>query len=315
MTMPLLDLPQTIAWTPWWAAASLLTGLSVAGFALALPGRAFGLPRWQRPSRLGLLLALAAGIAAPACMLAALHRPDRVGLLYSHADGTSWLTTGATLMPAYLAALAVFAWTTLRRDLAAATGRSLLSRLHRVAALGGGGAPRLRMLAMLATGALGAAMLLATGAELSPAWSSPLLPWHLILTALAGALGAVLLLDRLAGAAIDRATTARLCQGATIILVAGMAIGRESWTAVPVLAEAASVLIALAAPARLGWLAGLLALAAAWGVRWHLVMADAAPIAIPDLAAPLGMAGLLLVLLPGIAALAPVLGPRRARET
>ena len=70
-------------------AVSFLVGLSVGEFALALPGRAFGVPDWQRASRLGLLVALAAGLAAPACMLAALARPERIGLLYSRPDGSS----------------------------------------------------------------------------------------------------------------------------------------------------------------------------------------------------------------------------------
>ncbi len=312
MNLTLLDLAQPVGWTPWWAAVAFLVGLSVGGFVLALPGRAFGMPRWQRVSRLGLLVALAAGISAPPCMLAALARPDRVGLLYARAEGSSsWLATCATLMPAYLAALTVFAWTTLRRDLAAAEGRGVLARLQRVASLGGGGAPRLRMLTMFAAGGLGLAMMLGVAAELRPAWNSALLPWHLAVTALAGALGAVLVLDRLAGGVRDAGTMALFARGAAGVLVLGMMLGRESWHSPAVIAEGLAALLALVWPARLGWLVGLLVIAACWLVRWNLVATDAdwtGP-------APLGTAGLLVVLLAGIAALAPVLGPRRAEGT
>ncbi len=230
MHVTLLDLARPVEWTPWWAAVAFLVGMSVGGFVLALPGRAFGMPRWQRVSRLGLLVALAAGIAAPPCMLAALARPDRVGLLYARAEGSSsWLATCATLMPAYLAALAVFAWTTLRRDLAAAEGRGVLAWLQRAASLGGGGAPRLRMLAMFTAGGLGFVLMLGVAAELRPAWESALLPWHLAVTALAGALGAVLVLDRLAGGLRDAATMALFARGAAGLLVLGMMLGREPW--------------------------------------------------------------------------------------
>ena len=310
MHVTLLDLARPVEWTPWWAAVAFLVGMSVGGFVLALPGRAFGMPRWQRVSRLGLLVALAAGIAAPPCMLAALARPDRVGLLYARAEGSSsWLATCATLMPAYLAALAVFAWTTLRRDLAAAEGRGVLAWLQRAASLGGGGAPRLRMLAMFTAGGLGFVLMLGVAAELRPAWESALLPWHLAVTALAGALGAVLVLDRLAGGLRDAATMALFARGAAGLLVLGMMLGREPWHPSPaILAEGVAALLALAWPARLGWLVGLLAVAVCGAVRWDLV---ATAWSVP---APLGTAGLLLVLLVGITALAPVMGPRRLAE-
>ena len=314
MDVTLLDLARPVAWTPWWAAVSFLVGLSVGGFALALPGRAFGVPDWQRASRLGLLVALAAGLAAPACMLAALARPERIGLLYSRPDGSSGLAAGAVLTPSYLAALAVFAWTTMRRDLGATTGGGWLARLHRVAALGGGGAPQLRMAAMIATGVLGFFLLRATAGELRPAWGSTGQPWHLAMTALAGALGAVLVLDRLAGGARDAGMTALLARATAGVLVIGMVLGGNSAASVGVIAEGIAALVALAWPARLGWLAGAAALAACWAVRWDLVAAGAFWPWNQALLAPLGTAGLLAALLASILALAPVLGPRREAE-
>lgn len=63
---------------------------------------------------------------------------------------------------------------------------------------------------------------------------------------------------------------------------------------------------------RWGWLVGLLALIASFTVRWNLVT----PVTEWDdgrlLLAPGGMSGLLVVLLLAIAAVTPVLGPRRA---
>ena len=313
MPVTLLDLARPAAWTPWWVGVAFVVGLSVAGFVVALPGRGFGMPRWQRVSRLGLLLALAAGFAAPPCMLAALARPDRVGLLYTRGEG-SWLVSGAMFFPLYLVALTVFAWATMRRDLAAAEGRAWLSRLHRLASLGGGGAPQVRQLAMFAAGGLGVFAMLGVGAELRPAWNNFFLPWHLAVTALAGALGAVLLLDRLADGTSDPGMTALLSRGTAGVLVVGMALGPESWHAPAVLAEAGALLAALAGPARLGWLVGLLAVAAAWAARWGIVMPNTDWTGIQFFLAPLGLSGLLLALLAGIAALTPVLGPRRAED-
>ena len=310
MPVTLLDLARPAAWSPWWAAVSLLVGLSACGFVIALPGRAFGLPRWQRASRLGLLLALAAGLAAPFSMLAALARPDRVWLLHTQSDGASWLATSIWLVPAYLAALVVFAWTTLRRDFGAAEGTGWLSRLHRVLAIGGGGAPGLRQVAMFAAGGLAIALMLAAAAELRLAWTSPLLPWHLALTALAGALGAVLVLDRVMPGKRDLATTVLLARIAAGVLALGMALGRESWDSPAIAAGGWAIVLALGWADRLGWLAGLLILAASWVVRWSLV-SPGAEWGGDRLLAPLGMVGLLLVLLVAIAALAPVLGPRR----
>ena len=314
MQTTLLDIIHPIAWTPWWAGVSFVVGLSVGGFVISLPGRAFGLPRWQRASRLGLLLALAAGLAAPPCMLASLARPDRVGLLYARPDGTSWLASGATLVPYYLLALAVFAWTTMRRDLGAAEGSGALARLHRAASLGGGGAPRLRQVAMLACGGLGIAVMLASGAELRPAWNSALLPWHLALTALGGAFGAVLVLDRLAPGGRDGDTTQMLARIAGGVLFLGMMLGRESWGSAAVGAGIWSVVVALMWGDRLGWLVGLLALAACWAVRWNLILSGADWGGAGLLLAPVGVAGLLAALLVVIAAAIPVLGPRRAAD-
>lgn len=311
MPVPLLALVHPATWTPWTAAVSFLVGLSVGGFFIALPGRGFGVPRWQRASRLGLLLALAAGFAAPPCMLAALARPDRVGLLYARPDGSSWLDTGAVLMPCYLAALVLFAWTSMRRELAAAEGNGWLARLHRAVALGGGSAVALRQVAMLAGTVLGVGIMLGTGAELRPAWNSALLPWHLALTALAAALGAVLVLGRVVAGGRDPGTTETLAQITALVLVLGMLLGRESWGSPAVAAAGWSVVVALVWGDRLAWLVGLLALAAGWLVRWNFVTAGADWDGGRLLLAPAGMVGLLLVLLLAIAALAPVMGPRR----
>jgi len=148
-SVTLIDLAFPVAWPPWRTGTFLLLFLSASGFLLALPGRGFGFPRWQRVSRWALLAALACALAAPLSLAASLHRPDRVMLLFTRAGGAAWIG------PCYLAALTLFAWTTMLRDLAAATGADLRARLHRAASLGGGGAPRLRTLAMLLTAGFG----------------------------------------------------------------------------------------------------------------------------------------------------------------
>ena len=167
---------------------------------------------------------------------------------------------------------------------------------------------------MIATGVLGFFLLRATAGELRPAWGSTGQPWHLAMTALAGALGAVLVLDRLAGGARDAGMTALLARATAGVLVIGMVLGGNSAASVGVIAEGIAALVALAWPARLGWLAGAAALAACWAVRWDLVAAGAFWPWNQALLAPLGTAGLLAALLASILALAPVLGPRREAE-
>ncbi|CAH2604488.1 Tetrathionate reductase subunit C [Rhodovastum atsumiense] len=321
-----------LVWQVWTAQFLFLAATSFGAFLLALPGRAFGHPHWQRVSRLGLLVALACGVAAPVALLAGLAQPARALTIYARGNGSSAMTSVAWMLPCYLGALVVFAWTTLRRDLAAAEGPGLRAKLHRIASLGGGGAPRLRLLAMIAAAGCGLGLLICGARVLTavPArelWNTPLLPWIFAVAGLAGALGLALVLDRSCAPAGSRTLceprmTALLAWGtvAALAILAGLGWGWMGGSPVVTALAGAAGLALLPALLRAGWLVGGIAAASGWGMDWVVLaggqslpgssVADLLP-DLPALSGLLGATGLLLFLVIALAGSLPVLGPHR----
>lgn len=352
----MVNITRPVAWLPWAVQYFFLIGISVTSLFLALPGLAFDRPRWRRIGGLALWGALACGIAAPVALLADLHQPGRFWRFYLHPNLHSWMAIGAFLIPGYLAGLLLFTWAALRPALARAPGGTLTARLQRLAALGGGAAPRLRALgAVLAVG-FGAGVLLYTGMEVMvvrarPLWNTPLLPVQFALTALVGALGLALVLDRLSPprqpastALLSRLTAAGLL-GALAVggvwLASGLTgldpvaatalaalAGLRAWeiTAVwTVVASLVTTAIALAAPVRAGWLVGLLALHACWMFRWTVFIGGQSvpktgagmydyqlPLGHDGLLGIAGVAGLCVFLLIALGTLLPLNGETAA---
>ena len=303
----MVNVTHPLAWMPWAVSYFFLVGISVASMLLALPGFAFGVRSWQPAGRLALWAALACGIAAPVALLADLHQPGRFWRFYLHPNLGSWMAIGSFMIPGYLGGLMLFAWGSLRGDLAAATGDGWLARMQRAMALGGASAPAWRTLGAMLAVAFGSGVLLYTGMETMIVrarvlWNSPLVPLELLVTALAGAIGLVLVLNRVAAQpgsrnACDGSATASLSRFATAALLLSLAIdtawllsGRFGldpaaaavlaavagssawqWTAIWIgLAPLIALGLCLAAPVRAGWLVGLVALQAAWMFRWTL---------------------------------------------
>ncbi|MDQ2101182.1 NrfD/PsrC family molybdoenzyme membrane anchor subunit [Azospirillum isscasi] len=349
-----INVTREVAWLPWAVQYFFLIGLSVGGLLLSLPGYAFAREDWRRLGRTALLVALTCGLAAPVALLSDLHQPGRFWHFYVVFRPTSWMWWGSVFIPFYVTGLLLYAWACFREELQA-HGRvdSRLAPLYRLAALNGGRNDALIRAAGLF--ALAGALLVAlyTGAEVAvvkarPLWHTPFLPVQFLLTALAGAAGLVLVLNRFA-AGNDRAVEVRGNRllagvlGAVMLVGAlwlalglsgldaihaealGSVAGSEAWRVTAVWAVAATALpfvIAVARPAGTGLLTGLIAIHGAWMFRWTVFIGGqtvpktgagfyeyALPAGPDGLLGIAGTAGLWLFLLIAITAILP--SPRR----
>ncbi|TCZ57308.1 NrfD/PsrC family molybdoenzyme membrane anchor subunit [Roseicella aquatilis] len=346
-----LNVTREAAWLPWAVQYFFLIGLSVGCFLLTLPGFALGRPAWLRLARLALIGALVCGFAAPVALLADLHQPGRFWRFYAHPNLHSWMAWGAFFIPGYVGGLCLYAWAALRPGLAAAPARvSLLGRAWRLAALPWlPRMPRLLPLAAAWTTGFAALVLLYTGMEVMvvrarPLWNTPFLPVQFAVTALAGAIGLVLVLDRLLPPR-DRGMEVALNRLLALSLAATLAVG-GAWLATGLLgldaahaaalasvagspewrfaalwaglAAAVPAALALWRPAGTGWLSGLIALHAAWMFRWTVFIGGQTvpksgagfyayhlPLGHDGLLGILGTGGLCLFLLIALTALLP----------
>lgn len=354
----MVNVTRPAAWLPWAVQYFFLIGLSVGAFALTLPGLACRLAEWERVSRLALLAALACGIAAPIALVADLHQPGRFWEFYASPNLHSWMAWGSFFIPGYLAGLLVYAWAVLRPDLAAAEGDGLLARTHRLLALGQAPLRRLSRAAALWTAGFGCLVLLYTGMEVMavrarPLWHTPLLPVQFALTALAGAIGLVLVLDVFYRVlAPDMA--ARLARMLAVVLLVVLGLGgvwlalglfnldrataaaltslsdQTAWQMTAIWAGVSAGLpavLVLLAPRRSAALCGLIAVHAAWMFRWTIFIGGQTvpktgaglydyrlPLGSEGLLGIIAVAGLWLFLLVVLAELSPVLGARRSGE-
>lgn len=302
MSTPIVEVVNVaheVTWLPWAVQYFFLIGLSAGAFLLSLPGILLGRPGWEETSRRALLAALVCGLTAPVALLADLHQPGRFLNFYLQPNFSSWMAWGAFFIPLYLLGLLIYAWLALRPALAA------------LAAAGGAGAAWYRRLAYGghdSRGALAAAavltmlgavlVMLYTGMEVMvvrsrPLWHTPLLPVQFAVTALAGAAGLVLLIERamgVASAGASRRLNRVLAATQALALAVGAAwivLGASGWSAdhAQALAQVlpstawrvtavwaagaalATLWLAVKRPEQ-GLLAGLIALHSAWMMRW-----------------------------------------------
>jgi tetrathionate reductase subunit C len=293
----LLYVTRDPAWAPWAVQYFFLIGLSVGALILSLPGVAFGRESWREPSRMALLAALVCGLAAPVALLSDLNQPGRFLNFYLHPQPHSWMSWGAFFIPAYVGLLLLYAWAALAPDFRATSQRGgVLAPVQRL--LGGAARPGVTRAFGLLTLVAAALVALYTGAEVMivkarPLWDTGLLPLQFLATALAGAIGLVLLLERFVGAG-DRSVEVRLNRllaatlagvstlglvwfglaempGTTESIALRQVAGSEIWL-VYAAWSAAAILVPLAIaalkPGGTGVLTGLLALHAAWMFRW-----------------------------------------------
>lgn len=352
-----VNVSREVAWLPWAVQYFFLIGLSVGSFLLTLPGFVLRWPAWQGVSRIALLGALACGLTAPVALLADLHQPARFLNFYLHPNPNSWMAWGAFFIPLYLGGLVLYSWLVLRPD------------LKRLADAGGRGAAAYRMLAYGGHDSLSAiriATLLAlTGAGLvalytgmevmvvsaRPLWNTPFLPLQFFITAVAGAIGLVLVLDRFVGGSRASAETPLLRLLATsqvLVLAVGAAwllLGISglsprhaealaqvapsgAWRITAVWAAGSALVTLWLAVRRPQWrfAAGLIALHSAWMMRWTVFIGGqeipktgagyysyALPLGHEGMLGIVGTAGLWIAVLILLISVLPWAGERRAQ--
>ena len=347
------------AWAAWAVQYFFLIGLSVGCFLLSLPGIAFGRADWKQASRMALLGALVCAVTAPVALVSDLAQPGRFLNFYLHPHLTSWMSWGAFFIPAYIGLLLLYAWAALAPEFSVAARQGGVFAWPRRLL---GGRPRPGLVRRLAYAALLAAALVAlyTGVEVMavkarPLWNTPLLPLQYLATAIAGAAGLTLLLERIVGRN-ERAVEVRLnhvLAGALAAVAAiaaiwlALALSGLSSSAAQGLQQVAPspawqargmwllllvvlpLLLATAKPGGTGWATGPLTLAAAWMFRWTVFMdvqdvpktgagwyAHGVPLGPEGLLGIAGTAGLWLFVVIALTALLPWSGPESsARST
>ena len=298
-----VNVAREVAWLPWAVQYFFLIGISYGSFLLSLPGLVWRKPQWKSISHLALAGALICGLSAPVALLADLHQPGRFLNFYLHFNPSSWMAWGAWFIPIYVGGLLLYSWLAWRPMLAQ-HGRDggRYARLAGLLAYGGHESPSALKMAALIT-AVGAVLVaLYTGAEVMvvaarPLWNTPWLPVQFVVTALAGALGMVLLFNRMLSSPDRRTvrTVSRLLAwtqllalfvGASWLLlglsgwseVHSMALAQvapaDNWRLLAVWAVLATVVTFLLAWKRpgSGLLIGLLALHSTWMMRWSIFM-------------------------------------------
>lgn len=274
----IINVTRAHAWLPWAVQYFFLIGLSLGGFLLTVPAFLGRREDWLSLGRVALVVSVTCGVAAPVALLADLHQPNRFWHFYAYPQIGSWMSWGAWFIPAYVGLLLLYGWAALRRS---------------------GTVPLLAVLTLIAATAVATY----TGAEVAivkarPFWNTPLLPVQFLATALVGAAGVVLVLNRLVNGA-DRAVEARanhvlaLFLGVVMVLGAAWFVlgfagisdaharalasvaGFREWHVTALWAALATTLplvIALRWPAGSGWVTGLMAIHAAWMFRWAVFM-------------------------------------------
>lgn len=324
----LIGVSQDIAWLSWGVQYFFLIGLSIAAFLLTLPAHVFGRAGQLKTARIALIIAVTCGIAAPVALVADLHQPGRFYQFYLHFTPGSWMSWGSFFLPAYVVLLLLYAWSVFRPALAsqAASGSGLLARVSGLLAMGGQASTTLVRRLGLLTLFAGLLVLLYTGAEMAVVkarllWHTPMMPLLFVTTAMAGAAGLGLLLNRFLS---DDDSAVRQQLNRTlglflllslllhaIWLVSGTTSGQllqrlaveynpVSFGLLLVLACSVLPLLIVWLLPQLTWLAGALALAGAWIFRW-IMFIDGQSIpkngaGFYEYALPMGSEGLLGIL-------------------
>ena len=318
------------AWQPWAVQYFFLIAISVTALLMALPAFVFGRHTDLRAARLALMVAVTTGITAPIALLADLHQPFRFWEFFVYTHKSSWMAWGAWIVPSYVVLMLLFAWS-LHRPEFYRMGQDdwRFAWLFRLFSLGGESNGFARPLGVLA-GVAALGILTYTGMEVMvvrarPLWNTPFLPLQFAATGVVGALGVMLVLERLLNR--DAGLEATINRRLAIALATVGALG-VAWFAValsgisPVHSEAlASVsgfsvwqqialwgaasiaipfVLALTLPQSTGWITGLIAIHAAWMFRWTVFMGGQAVPKVGsglyDALMPTGLGGLMGVI-------------------
>lgn len=204
----LINVTQAVSWLPWAVMYFFLIGLSYAGFFLSLPAFVFGRSKQEGIARVGLVVALTCGIAAPIALVSDLHHPDRFYNFYLHFTPGSWMSWGTFFISSYIAGLLIYAWLIYRPGLAAQAQTQSGTAAAVFKALGGQASPQGVKLVGLFTAIAATLVIVYTGSEMAVVktralWHGPFMPLLFVTTALAGAGGLALVLSNIFGNAAE----------------------------------------------------------------------------------------------------------------
>lgn len=300
-----------IAWYPWAVQYFFLFGLSYASLWLAAPGIIFGNKRWLPMARLAMLACVTTSVAGPVALLSDLHQPLRFWHFYAHPTPWSVMSLGSFLLIVYFAVIVLLAWLSWRPALAerAQEDDGWFSAIAGWLTLGQWQVSRILMMMVgLAALVLSFGVVLYTGSEVAivrarPLWYTAWLPVILLTTAVVGACGLMLVLNRFSKAyhlavkqqALNVMFIACLATGLVALawLVSGLTGMNDSvaaaldtvrdsaeWRQTAIWGSlAGGALVVATFYARLrsrvwrhAWLVGLLALHVTWTFRWVVLM-------------------------------------------
>ena len=187
---------------PWAVMYFFLIGISYAGFFLTLPAFVFGRGKLEGIARMGLVVALTCGIAAPIALVSDLHHPERFYNFYLHFTPGSWMSWGTFFISAYLVGLLIYAWLVYRPGLAAQAQTQSGKAAVVFKALGGQASPQGVKLVGLFTAIAAILVVVYSGSEMVVVkarvlWHGPFMPLLFLTTALAGAGGLALVLSNI----------------------------------------------------------------------------------------------------------------------
>ena len=196
-----LNITHKVGWLPWAVQYFFLIGICYCSFLLSLPGVVFKKPQWKVASNYALIIMLTCGLIAPVALLADLHQPGRFMNFYLHFQKTSWMSWGSIFLVFYVAWMVIYGFLALQPLLKESAAAN-----HRYAKLAAWVTlkkqPKATWLKVAALFAFIGAMLVMvyTGMEVAviksrPMWNNFAVPVQFVLTAMAGAAGAALILN------------------------------------------------------------------------------------------------------------------------
>lgn len=116
LTVHFFDVPHEIYWGLLIALYFYYTGLSAGSFILTSLGTVFGIEKYKKVSKVGVIMAIVLLLFAPLHLLFDLSQPERFLNLFTHVNLTSAMSWGVYLLILYPVCLTIYAWFLFRQD-------------------------------------------------------------------------------------------------------------------------------------------------------------------------------------------------------
>ncbi len=116
MTVHFFDVPHEIYWGLLIALYFYYTGMSAGSFILTSLGTVFGIEKYKKVSKVGVIMAIVLLLFAPLHLLFDLSQPGRFLNLFTHVSLTSAMSWGVYLLILYPVCLMIYAWYLFRQD-------------------------------------------------------------------------------------------------------------------------------------------------------------------------------------------------------